>query len=183
MSQSRKDVTPKSLTNEQIAKVLLAHHSFVFRQARRFVLFTDLAEDVVQQVFVEVLDKPEQWIPKKDLRPFLFVVTRRVAQKMWRKQAKLLPESLKEIVELMQQHQPDREEVSRHDERLDTLRTCIQALPSTGRKLITDYYFEGIPTEAIAERLQKKVNTVAQAICRLREKLRNCINKKQQNTY
>lgn len=158
-----------------MARLLLEYHGFVSRQARRFVAFADLAEDVVQQVFVELLRRPDHWDASVDLRPVLTVVTRRTAQAVWKERTRLLPDSLHRIAEYVQA------ELSRDeyepDDRIEALRDCLSKLPAGGRELIEHYYFDGVSTETLAERLQKKPNTVAKAIFRLRERLRICIER------
>lgn len=160
---------------KKIATLLLRHHGFVFRHARHFVLFPDLAEDVVQQVFIEILSRQEQWDIDQDIRPLLFVITRRTAQKLLKEQTQLFPETLLEISRLIQSRQNLNFHDSQTEDRVPVLKDCLQNLSSQGRKLIEDYYYEGVTTEILARRLRKKPNSVIQAIGRLREKLRACI--------
>lgn len=163
-------------SESQALKILLRHHGYVFRQARRFAILPDLAEDVVQEVFVELLRTPERWKVEKDLRPLLLVLTRRTAQKIWKAQAKHLPEGIRELAERLRLDfaKTDGEQLETPD-RVDALRCCISKLSEQGRKLIADYYFDEVPLDTLSKQLEKKTNVVAQALYRLREKLRLCV--------
>lgn len=164
---------------EKVATMLVRHHGFIFRHARRCVPFVDMAEDVVQQVFVEFLKRADQWDLEADLRPLLLVITRRTAQTLWKKQAKMLPSSLLEIAEYIRtEFENDCPDSSSDSEKVEALQACVQTLPEQGKKLITLYYFEGVSTKKLAELMRRKGSAVAQAIFRLRERLRKCINTK-----
>ena len=156
--------------------LLMKYHHFVFRQACLNIPFPDLAEDVAQQTFVDFLAKADQWKfweSGNDPRPLLKTMVRHRAQTAWRERAKLLPEALQQIALYVQQEL--NEDDAEADERLSALQKCMQKLPENGRRLITRYYFDGIPTKQIAEELQKKTDTVGKAIYRVQEKLRLCI--------
>lgn len=168
----------KPFSEEQAAILLLKHHGFVYRQARRFVPVPDLAEDVVQQVFVEFLKNPDQWDIQSDLRPLLTVITRRTAQRIWRERAKMLPDSLRQIAEFIRSELSDSpEDREQKEERVHALWSCLSKMAEPARQLITHYYFDGISTEQLAEQMQKKTDTVSKSIYRLREKLRDCIER------
>lgn len=153
--------------------LLMKYHHFVFRQARRAVTFSELAEDVAQQTFVDFLTKADQWDLEKDLRPLLMSMVQRRARAAWRERSKALPETLQKIGEYIQQELNQENDPS--EDRLSALHTCIQKLPEGGRHLIIRHYFDGVPTKEVAEELQKNVGAVGKAIYRIREKLRLCI--------
>lgn len=168
--------TGKALLEKRAAAMLIKYHGFVFRQARRFVPVASLAEDVAQQVLVDFLGKLGQWDLENDPKALLMAMTRRCAAAMWRERSKHLPETLRRIADLVRhEFAEENESLEEEDRQIEALQSCIRKLPETGRNLITLYYFDGVSTERLAEQLQKKSNTVARAIGRLREKLRLCI--------
>ena len=57
------------------------------------------------------------------------------------------------------------------------MRNCLEKLPAKSRSLIDLYYYAGVPGAEIAARLDMRVDTLHRAICRLREKLRDCIGR------
>lgn len=171
------DADIPKLDETQALKILLRHHGYVFRQARRFMILPDLTEDVVQQVFIELLKTPDRWQMEKDLRPLLLVLTRRTAQKIWKDQAKYLPSDIRKLSERLRLEFAKAEEnFPETSDQIDALRHCIPMLSDRGRKLVTDYYFDGVSLETLSKQLHKKTNVIAQALYRLREKLRSCID-------
>ena len=163
-------------SEQRSAAFLLRYHSYVFRQARRFAPMPDIAEDIAQQVLTDFLSKADRWKLDGDPRPLLLTMSQRSAADIWRKQAKILPESLRKIAEYVQREFEDAPDVECEEAlEIAALRHCMQKLPEEGRKLVTLYYFEDVSTKDLAEQLQKKCNTIAKAIFRLREKLRTCI--------
>ena len=57
------------------------------------------------------------------------------------------------------------------------LRTCLQKLPEKSRELIQLYYYADVGTPQIAEQMEMKADTVCRALSRVREKLRECIQR------
>ena len=159
---------------QKTVALMMKHHRFICRRARRAMPFRHLAEDVAQQVFVEFLSKANQWNLDEDLRPLLAVMVRNCALRVWRERAKEYPETLQEIGELVQRKMNETK-TDTDDERLAALRGCLQKLAENGRRLITRYYFDEVSLKQLAKELQKKDDTVTKSIWRLREKLRTCI--------
>lgn len=165
-----------SFLEERAATLLLRYHGYVFRLARRFAPIQDLAEDIAQQVLADFIGKAEQWDLEQDLRPLLMAMTRRSAQAVWRQQAKLLPETLRQIAEYVRTElEEENNDILRQNDRIDALEHCLSKLPASARKLITLHYYEGISTESLAAQLGKKANAISQAMYRVRERLRTCI--------
>lgn len=170
------DPLPTTFSCEHASVLLMEHYGFVYRQARRFIALPDFAEDVVQQVFVEMLKTPDRWRHEVDLRPLLTVITRRTAQKIWREQAKILPDNLRQIADLIKsEFEENLTEIDSGEERIDALQQCMEKMSEPAQQLLMHYYYDGMTTESIARQMQKKSNTVYKAIFRLREKLRDCI--------
>lgn len=168
----------KSFLEQQAATLLLRYHAYVFRQARRFAPMPDLAEDIAQQVLVDFIGKADQWDLEKDLRPLLMAMARRSAQAIWREKAKMLPESLRQIAEFVRTElSEDDNDLQRRNDKAGALEGCLSHLPESGRKLVTLHYFEGMSTESLARQMDKTSNAVSQALFRIRERLRVCIER------
>lgn len=162
------------------AQAFSVHHAFVRSVAIRNAPWPGLAEDIVQQVFLEFLGKEERWDLERDLRPLLTTMTRHVALRLWRERTRQMPENIQKLAEHVRQLAEDRDGASAHEsdeDQLAALRGCLAKLPYKSRSLVERYYFEERSAQDIAEQLQMKSGTVCRALCRVREKLRACLVK------
>ena len=170
------EAQPENILEHRAVSLLLQHHGYVFRQARRFAPLPDLAEDIAQQVLADFIAKASQWDIDKDIRPLLMAMTRRTAQNIWRERAKLLPETLQRIAEFVRKElDEDDNDILRHNDQTEALKHCMAKLPESSRRLLVLHYFEGVSTATLAEQLGKKANAICQAMFRARERLRTCI--------
>lgn len=135
-----------------------------------------LAEDIIQQTFVEFLAKSAQWNLDEDIRPLLAAMTRTVALRNWREKARTLPEVIRKLSEHIRQLAEEQNSPPRYDDELDALRNCVEKLPEKSKTLVNLYYYGDASTPEIALQLGMKSDTVCRALGRLREKLRSCID-------
>lgn len=172
-------------TKDRIAAgKFLALHKYVKRCALMAVPVPDYVEDIIQQVFVEFMDKAEQWDLEGDLKPLLAKMTHHVAGRFWRERSKTLPPMLEKVALRLRLPMNDSsswtaETVERDNEtfeqELKALHICLERLPDKSRDLIHSYYFDEIGSDEIARHKNIRVNSVCRAIWRIREKLRICI--------
>jgi RNA polymerase sigma-70 factor (ECF subfamily) len=159
------------------AQLFLAHHGFVKGLALKHAPWPGLAEDILQQVFVEFLSKAGQWDLESDIKPLLATMTRTVALRHWRERTREMPAVIRSLAEHVRQLAEERSAPPRYEEEQTALKQCLQKLPEKSRSLIDHYYFAQVPTSDIAGQMGMKTDTVCRAICRLREKLRGCIDR------
>ena len=62
-----------------------------------------------------------------------------------------------------------------HEERLQALAGCLEQVPGPGRQLLDQCYRDGLSLEQIAAASGSSYAAVAQALSRLRRKIRECI--------
>lgn len=159
------------------AQVFLAHHGFVKGLALKHAPWPGLAEDILQQVLVEFLAKAEQWDLGSDVRPLLATMTRNVALRHWRERTRELPEVMQRLADHVRQLAEERSAPARYEEEVTALRGCLDKLPEKSRALIDLYYYRDVSTAEIAAQMDMKAEAVCRAICRLRDKLRGCIDR------
>lgn len=165
-------------THETLAaQLFLAHHDFVKSVALKYAPWPGLMDDITQQVFLEFLRKESQWDLEKDVRPLLATMTRHIALRLWRDRTRELPEVVQKLADHIRQLAEERESLPRYEEEISVLRTCLQKLPEKSRELIQLYYYNGIGTPEIAHQLAMKADTVCRALSRVRDKLRDCIQR------
>lgn len=161
----------------QAAQLFLAHHDFVKGVALKYAPWPGLMEDITQQVFLEFLRKEAQWDLDKDVRPLLATMTRHIALRLWRDRTREQPEVVQKLADHIRQLAEEREALPRYEEEISVLRTCLQKLPDKSRELIRLYYYNDIGTPEIADQLAMKSDTVCRALSRVRDKLRDCIQR------
>ena len=161
----------------QAAQMFLAHHDFVKGVALRHAPWPGLMEDIVQQVFLEFISKESKWDLTKDLRPLLATMTRHVALRQWRERTKQQPEVVQKLADHIRMLAEERDDPPRYEEEIKVLRSCLAKLPEKSRELIQLYYYGDVSTPEIADQLEMKADTVCRAISRVREKLRECIQR------
>lgn len=159
------------------AQVFLTHHDFVKGVALKYAPWPGLVEDVSQQVFLEFMNKESRWDLSKDSRPLLATMTRHVAMRLWRDRTREQPDKVQKLAEHIRQLAEERDRPPRYQEEVSLLKSCLQKLPEKSRELVELYYYNDIGTPEIAEQLEMKADTVCRALSRVRDKLRECIQR------
>ncbi|GAA5144702.1 hypothetical protein GCM10023213_35300 [Prosthecobacter algae] len=159
------------------AQIFLTHHDFVKGVALKYAPWPGLMEDIAQQVFLEFMAKEQRWDLENDLRPLLATMTRHVAMRLWRDRTRQRPEVVQKLADHIRLLAEESELPPRYEEEVGLLRGCLQKLPEKSRDLIQMYYYSDVSTAQIAEQLEMKADTVCRALSRVREKLRECIQR------
>lgn len=159
------------------AQIFLSHHDFVKGVALKYAPWPGLMEDIAQQVFLEFMAKEQKWDLENDLRPLLATMTRHVAMRLWRDRTRQRPEVVQKLADHIRLLAEESELPPRYEEEVGLLRGCLQKLPEKSRDLIQLYYYSDVSTPQIAEQLEMKADTVCRALSRVREKLRECIQR------
>jgi len=161
----------------QAAQLFLAHHDFVKGVALKYAPWPGLMEDITQQVFLEFLRKESQWDLDKDVRPLLATMTRHIAMRLWRDRTREQPDVVQKLADHIRLLAEERDLPPRYEEEIGVLRECLNKLPEKSRELVHLYYYNDISTPEIADQLAMKADTVCRALSRVREKLRECIQR------
>ncbi len=164
-------------TETHAAQVFLAHHDFVKAVALKYAPWPGLVEDIAQQVFLEFMAKEDRWDLAKDARPLLATMTRHIALRLWRERTRQQPEVVQKLADHIRLLAEERDRLPRFDEEITALRACLEKLPGKSRELVELYYYSEIGTPEIAEQVQMKTDSVCRALSRVREKLRDCMER------
>lgn len=159
------------------AQLFLVHHDYVKGVALKYAPWPGLVEDISQQVFLEFIGKEQRWDLEKDLRPLLATMTRHVAMRLWRERTRERPDTVRKLADHIRLLAEERETPPRYEEELPLLRECLARLPEKSRELVELYYYGDVSTPQIAGRLSMNADTVCRALSRVREKLRECIQR------
>ena len=159
------------------AQVFLAHHDFVKGVALKYAPWPGLVEDIAQQVFLEFMAKESKWDLNKDARPLLATMTRHIAMRQWRERTRQQSDVVQKLADHIRLLAEEREAPPRYEDEIGVLRSCLQKLPEKSRELVELYYYNDIGTPEIADQLAMKADTVCRALSRVRDKLRDCIQR------
>lgn len=166
-----------NIAETHAAQIFLTHHDFVRGVALKYAPWPGLMEDISQQVFLEFMAKESQWDLSRDARPLLATMTRHIAMRQWRERTRQQPEVVQKLADHIRLLAEERESPPSYEEEINVLRDCLQKLPEKSRELVELYYYNEIGTPQIAEQIQMKADTVCRALSRVREKLRECIQR------
>lgn len=162
------------------------HYSFVVSVARWHAPSQELADGIVQQVYIEFAQCGTEG--KLDLnqsiRSFLYHLTKRQAALAWRKrsteQKRYRPiEELSEFLADSAGAGPEDDQYEQLENEVTLLNDCLEALSDKSRDIITRHYFNKISIKQIAEDENQTASAMRHFFCRVRMKLKQCIEKKQ----
>jgi RNA polymerase sigma-70 factor, ECF subfamily len=135
------------------------------------------ADDVAQKTFIEIFRRVGEFRPGSDFRAWLFTVARF--------QMRAEATRLQRLADYHQRYAPRVlcEELSRradsraHDaeQRLEWLKSCVQKLPESHRRILAERYDESLPLEEIARRAERSVGAIKKQLFILRAKLLECV--------
>lgn len=168
----------KPFNIEAITQLFQDHYGLMIVVALRYAPSPELAYDIVQQVFIDFIEdalKRERDYGKS-IAPFLRTLTKNRAIDCWREYKKNSPEHLQRIAERFADRPVD-DETLRWSEEISGLRSCMKKLPPPARQMVEQHYFHGTTMEDIAVRTGRKAVTVRSFFSRIRQKLRECIER------
>lgn len=162
---------------KKAGQIFLMNYDFIIRLAFHFAPWPDLSEDIAHQVFVEFMSHPSRWNLDGDVKPLLIKMTRDVAYRFTKERCKQQTEVQNRIVEHLRQVAEQSLDKRMNRDDIFFLRECVNRLPAKSRRLIERYYHEGISIVQIAQGMNSKDSRIRQILCRLRLKLRQCVER------
>lgn len=149
------------VTDAEIMNLFDRYHDMVYRLALSFTGSHQDAEDVVQTVFLKLVDGKNPPQPGKE-RPWLAQVTvnasRDILRSFWRRRTEPLDETI-----------PFRQEEE------SALFAAVMALPAKYRTAVHLHYYEGYTLQEIAGLLHVKPSAVSMRLHRARKLLRSSL--------
>lgn len=143
----------------QVEAVYEAHFEFVWRTARRLGTPAALVDDVVQEVFVVVQRRLNEFEGRSELKTWLFAITRHVVRAHLRQHARQRA-SIDELGELEDVHAPDAESQLMADEDTRLLYSLLEELDADKREVFVLSELEEMTGPAIAEALDLHLSNV-----------------------
>lgn len=166
---------------DQLAALFESRFGFVLKTARRYAPKSGLDRDIAQQAFIVFVRgvAKNNWDLDRNIDPLLYGIVKNVALQHWDRERKHSPDALIRLYELLGRL-PDEagappEAADFEEKKRDALKSCMEKLTTRNRLLLEQHYREGIKTDELAARNNVKGGALRQLFCRLRAKLRDCI--------
>lgn len=161
-------------------RLLMRERDRLFAYAWSIVRDMHLAEDVFQEVAVLAIEKHAEMREPEHLLAWSRNAIRLKALESRRRQGRQPAILSSGTLELLEQdwrrsHADDAGDV------VDALQHCVERLAPNARRLVTLRYVEGLASGAIAEKLQRNVDTVYKAISRAHRALAECVRQQIQH--
>lgn len=167
MSKSDRLVVNIAFVNKYIDLV----RAMAFRHAPH----PDLIDDIVQQVFVEVLEGCDSIDEVSSVNYWLHAVTQKIAKRFWRERMKSMPDTLQKVFENVRksvEHEPLADVES---DNIMVLRKCIERLAPKSREVVKLRYTDDLSPPEIAKLLKIRTASVSQMLYRIRQTLQACV--------
>ena len=156
------------------------HEGMLFSYVLSIVGDPGLAEDVVQEAFVQAYRKLDTLKDKEAFSPWLRTIARNMACAELQKKGREVPTD-PEIIQGMEDVYGRLDDAATGDtwqERTEVLRSCFEALPDTLRSACHLHYFEDKKTDEVASLLSVGLSAVLKRLERARKAIRRCIEKR-----
>jgi RNA polymerase sigma-70 factor (ECF subfamily) len=134
------------------------------------------AEDIFQEIWIRLQEAAARGEPIADPARWCRGVAKNLILHYWRDKrvGKVVTDS--ELLDLVEQALNEQPEDS--SDRRQALMECIDRLPQKSRQLLQLKYDEGLSFAAMAERLKRSVDGLKMALCRVRQALLECAQRK-----
>jgi RNA polymerase sigma-70 factor (ECF subfamily) len=147
----------QTIKAEQVAEIFRAHGDFTWRTLLRFGVPKSDAEDALQEVFLIVASKLEQYQERGAMRAWLFAIARQVANHVARSDARQVRK--KGGFSILQPYQ-DPQQVAERREAVELVNGFLAQIEESQAMVFYLAEVEGMTAPEIAAALEVKLNTV-----------------------
>lgn len=161
-------------TDRFIAQFAENQHA-IYAYTRTLVQNRSDAEDIMQNVSIALWKKWHTFDPATSFLRWAFAVAFIEILRYRRKSAKDRLWFSESLMELLSADVQQNAEV--HSSRLDALSNCLEKLDLDDRRLIEIRYRQGASAQSVADEFNKPLSTIYKMLLRVRQSLRNCINR------
>lgn len=146
------------------------HHQMFYRVAFRFMQLRDDAEDVVQEAFLKLWERPDMWDSGKNNK-FTTWFYRVVVNLCLDKNKKKKPLQLAEDYDVGDERHTQEEELEQAQEK-QQVEAMIAELPERQRVALTLCFDEGLSNQEAAEVMQLSVRALRSLLMRAKDNLK-----------
>lgn len=143
----------------------------------------DSVDDIAQEVFLTAYKKFENFDKTKKVYSWLFGIAKNLANNERRKEARHARILNDNLTEFIVENSADLHETIYQDHLIKIMNNCIEELSDVSRNLLRLRYEKKQKSNEIAKVMCKKAGTIRQALSRIRDALRVCIESKTGTAY
>ncbi len=168
------------MTRDDIVKAAFRHRDALLSQA--FVMLRDwaVAEDVVQDAFIVVMNKWPEFRPGTSVflwvRQIVHLKSLEALRSRARRFSPLEEELLEQVASCVRDHLGE-EAAERQRVRREALQRCMAGLSERCLRLLSGFYADEQSCEAMGEEQNRSANAVRLALSRLRKQLQDCVSR------
>ncbi len=140
-----------------------------------------MAEDVLQEAFLVVMDKWEAVEPGPGVVPWIRQIVRYKALEASRARRREKPAAEPDLFDAVADAMDERlagDGMDEFQERMFALRECMKGLDEESIRMLAGFYGRSETCEALAAAFRRTVNAVRLRLSRLRVQLRECIDRR-----
>lgn len=172
MRQPRESASPDRVWLEQLFR---DHHAELCSFVYGYTSSDDVAEDIVQDLFLSVWQDPERWVKARRVRVLLFVAARNRALDYLRHRRVRENHAERVLAEDPNPSIPSADDAFAHKEIQQAIDDAVSRLPERAREIFLMSRSDGLTYREIAERIGISIKTVethmSRSLRRLREQL------------
>ncbi|MCG8527483.1 MAG: sigma-70 family RNA polymerase sigma factor [Opitutales bacterium] len=159
---------------ELVQRLFLQHMSELRAWVYTMIRDLDLTNDVVQETFLTVYKKADQFEKGSNFRAWVYAIGRLKILEASRRPAVREVAFAEDVLELLM---PKENELADNSDRLSQLKSCILKLSPTSRQAVVLRYMDAMKPPAIAQIMKWSVNAINVTLSRARIALKECILK------
>ncbi len=162
--------------DESFERMVAENHVQLRSFVRMLGVDPDWVDDLAQEAFVVALRDPELFEQQQDVGKWLRGIARNLVRNEIRKDARrrrILHEGFAEL--LLQDADCHDDDPYWQRARLSHLRDCVEQLPPKSREIVTGRYSDGWNATDLADHLSMTAAAVRQALMRIRQQLKVCV--------
>lgn len=156
--------------NPRAFEILMQRYSLqVYSATLRLMHDEEDAAEVTQMAFIQAYKQLDSW-QGGNFGSWVTVIANHIGLRLLEKEKRRQKVPLDENTDL-----PDETYNEQREQQLQTLEQALAQLPEHDRQIINWHYYEGVPLQAIAQRLGQTENNIKVRLFRIRERLKKKI--------
>jgi len=175
VDRAREESESRGSDSNRFISQFAEHQHAIYAYTRALVQNRSDAEDIMQNVSIALWKKWHTFDPNTSFLRWAFAVAFIEILRYRRKLAKDRLWFSEPLLELLSADFQQNAEV--HSSRLDALSLCLEKLDHEDRRLIEIRYRQSGSVQSVADEFDKPLSTVYKMLLRVRQTLRDCINR------
>lgn len=147
------------------------HQNKVFSLALSFLKNREEAEDIAQDVFVEVFQSINSFRKEAELSSWIYRITVNKSLNRYKRMKRMMPQEDEDILGFLQQNHSNPETEMQSKENTEVLYAAVDKLPEKQKTAYTLRHFNALSYEEIASIMKKSKSSVESLIHRAHKKL------------